>query len=78
MRIHFFQHVPFEGPGSIEAWAAAGGHRMSRTRFFAGDIPPSPGEVDWLIVLGDPMGVNEEVALPWLREEIQWIRIFSI
>ena len=37
------------------------------------------GTIDWLVVLGGPMGVHDEVACTWLRREKLYIReaIFS-
>lgn len=69
-RIHCFQHVPFEGLGSIEMWARNRGATVSVTRFFddAPRVPP-PDASDWLIVMGGPMNVYEEQAHPWLRKE---------
>ena len=32
LSIHYLQHVPFEGPGSIESWAMVRGHRLTSTR----------------------------------------------
>ncbi len=29
MRIHYLQHVPFEGLGNIENWALSKGHQIS-------------------------------------------------
>jgi GMP synthase (glutamine-hydrolysing) len=66
-------HVPQEGLGAMEAWFVARGHALSRTRFFMGETPPAPGEVDWLVVMGGPMGVYEEDAHPWLRAEKAFI-----
>ena len=34
MRIHFFQHVPFEGLGSIQGWAESNSHSLTATRFY--------------------------------------------
>jgi hypothetical protein len=33
MKVHWFQHVPFEGLGAIEQWLLARGHTLSCTRF---------------------------------------------
>ncbi len=73
MNIHVFQHVPFEGPAAIGPWAASRGHSLGVTRFYGGDSPPSLGNVDWLIVLGGPMGVYDEARYSWLSREKQWI-----
>ncbi len=76
MKVHYFQHVPFEGLGSIEGWCVARGARVSVTRFYAGDALPDPDTVDFLIVMGGPMSVNDEGDLPWLKEEKAFIRAF--
>lgn len=68
LRIQVFQHVPFEGLGSMEAWISARGHTVSYVRFFAGELPAGP-EADWLIVMGGPMGVHDEAEFPWLKAE---------
>ncbi len=69
LQIQVFQHVPFEGLGAIEPWALERGHRISYTRFYAGEVPPHPSEFDWLIVMGGPMGVYDEDRFPWLKVE---------
>jgi GMP synthase-like glutamine amidotransferase len=74
MNLHVFQHVPFEGPARIGTWAAARGHRVTFTRWFAGERPPAPTSVDLLVVMGGPMSVYEEHLYPWLREEKHFIR----
>ena len=74
MRAHFLQHVPFEGPGSIEPWLKAAGFEVSCTRFFESTGLPDPAAVDLLIVMGGPMSVNDENRFPWLRVEKQFVR----
>lgn len=69
MRIHFFQHVPFESPGKIAGWAQSRGHGVSGTRSFAGETPPDVGEYDCLVVMGGPMSVHDDAAYPWLTGE---------
>jgi len=69
VRVHVFQHVPFEGLGAIEPWLAARDASITSTRFFADPRIPAPDAYDWLIVMGGPMSVNDEIALPWLRDE---------
>ncbi len=67
--IRVFEHVPFEGLGSMAGWAAQRGHRVAYTRFHAGETPPAPSVYDLLIVMGGPMGVHDEGVLPWMRDE---------
>lgn len=73
MNLHYFQHVPFEGLGIIEAWAQNAGHRVSATRFYQEDLLPNPDSIDWLIVMGGPMNIYEEIAYPWLLNEKRFI-----
>lgn len=68
-RIHYFQHVPFENLGAIELWAQRCGHALSATRFFDGQLPPDIEQMDWLIVMGGPMGVHDDHIYPWLPDE---------
>ncbi len=72
-RIHYFQQVPFEGPGIIETWAGSHGHNLSGTHFFNKQVPPDPERFDWLVVMGGPMGVHDEAEYPWLNIEKQAI-----
>lgn len=72
--IHYLQHVSFEGPGSIAAWAERKGHSLTYTRFYAQERLPAPDAIDWLVVMGGPMGVDDEAAYPWLRQEKEFIK----
>lgn len=72
LRVDIFQHVAFEGLGSMETWFRPRGHILRYTRFHADELPAAPGagpEADWLIVMGGPMGVHDEAELPWLKAE---------
>jgi len=73
VRLHYFQHVSFEDLGSIELWAKEMAHEITSTRFFAKDPFPNLDDIDWLIVLGGPMGIYEEDKFPWLRAEKKYI-----
>ncbi len=68
MRIVIAQHDPAEGPGAIEAWAAERGHA---TRVVMTEVEPlpSPDGYDALVVLGGPMGANDDSHLAWLATE---------
>jgi GMP synthase-like glutamine amidotransferase len=69
MRVHYFQHVPFENPGSIQQWAESHGHSSIITQFFHNDALPLVDNIDFLIILGGPMGVDDEKLFPWLAKE---------
>ncbi|MGA2526500.1 MAG: gamma-glutamyl-gamma-aminobutyrate hydrolase family protein [Smithellaceae bacterium] len=73
MRIHYFQHVPFEGLGNIEEWINAKGYSLSSTRFYNKEVPPKLDDIDWLIIMGGPMGAYEENLYPWLAAEKRFI-----
>ena len=76
MRTHVFQHVSFEGLGHIAPWLLRSGFPVSFTRFFESPALPDPDTVDFLVILGGPMGVHDETAFPWLAEEKTFIRRF--
>ncbi len=69
LRLHYFQHVPFEGLGSIDDWCRERRIPVTRTRFFAGDALPAADDFDVLVVMGGPMSVNDEIQYPWLKVE---------
>lgn len=73
MRAHYFQHVPFEGLGSIEPWLKKSGFEITSTRFYESAKLPDLKTIDLLIVMGGPMSVNDEDQLPWLVAEKQFI-----
>lgn len=73
-RIHYLQHVPFEGIGYIETWARENNYRLTATRFYQDDTLPEISTVDWVVVLGGPMGVYDENKYPWLAKEKQWLK----
>lgn len=73
MRVRVFQHVPFEGLGSMAEWLAARAATVAHTRFFESHELPDAGSFDLLIVMGGPMGVNDAATLPWLVDEKRFI-----
>ncbi|WP_321389505.1 type 1 glutamine amidotransferase [uncultured Desulfuromusa sp.] len=74
MNIHYLQHVPFEGLGSMEAALIAGGHQLSSTHLYKNQRLPSLKNIDWLIVMGGPMGIHDEAEYPWLLPEKKFIQ----
>ncbi len=74
MNVHYFQHVPFEGPGYILTWLQEQGHNISATHFFETPYAfPRLSEIDVLIVMGGPMSVYDDHLYPWLQEEKAFI-----
>jgi GMP synthase (glutamine-hydrolysing) len=74
MKLHWLQHVPFEGLGIIEEWAVSREMPISGTRLYADEPLPEPGLFDWLVVMGGPMGIHDHGDYPWLTEEKALIR----
>jgi GMP synthase-like glutamine amidotransferase len=74
MRIHYLQHVDFEDAANIAAWAAARGHRLTHTLLDLDQPLPQPEAIDWLVVMGGPMNVDEHEVYPWLVREKQFLR----
>ena len=73
MRIHYLQHVTFEGLGSMENYFVSKGCQLSRTCMYADQSLPSIHEIDALIIMGGPMGVYDEDQYPWLVLEKEFI-----
>ena len=69
MRLHFLQHVPFEGPGCIRAWAAAAGWEITGSHLYRDHRFPAIDDFDWLVIMGGPMNIYDEVQYPWLARE---------
>ena len=73
LRIHFFQHAPFEGIGCIDFWAQAKGHTVNGTKFYQNDAFPLVDNIDWLIVAGGPFSVNDYEKYYWMKQERAFI-----
>jgi GMP synthase-like glutamine amidotransferase len=74
MRIHYIQHVPFEGPASIRLWADQHSHLQTYTRVYEKPDFPGMDSLDWLVIMGGPMGVYDELHYPWLKTEKEFIK----
>jgi len=74
MRAHYLQHVPFEDLGSIAPWLENAGYEISCTQFFNTEELPEIADIDFLIVMGGPMSVNDGQEYPWLTAEKQFIK----
>jgi GMP synthase-like glutamine amidotransferase len=73
MKMHYLQHVPFEGLASIEHWAKAKGHFLSATKLYQDEPFPKIEEIDCLMIMGGPMNIYEENKYPWLMQEKKFI-----
>ena len=74
MKLHWLQHVPFEGLGYIEDWAEEQGFRITCTRLYEEeDEFPEVDDFDWLVIMGGPMGIFDYNDYPWLTDEKEFI-----
>lgn len=75
MKIHYLQHVSFEGIGIIYDWATFHKHELSSTKFYEnGFALPKTNDFDILLVMGGSMSVYEEEKFDWLKTEKQFIK----
>jgi GMP synthase-like glutamine amidotransferase len=74
MRVHVFQHVPFEGIGCMASWLESRVAKATFTRFYEADDLPEVAGLDLIIVMGGPMNVSDESAHPWLEAEKSFVR----
>ncbi len=73
MHVHYLQHVPFEGLGSIENLLVAKGCTLSSTCMYQSQPLPAVYELDALIIMGGPMAVHDDKEYPWLTLEKEFI-----
>ncbi len=73
MKVHYLMHVPHEALGNMETWFVEQGHTLTRTHLFRDEPLPDPAAFDWLIVMGGPMGVDDERRHAWLGPEKRFI-----
>jgi len=71
--IHYLQHVPFEGLGCIDNWAASVGCAVTRTRLYDDEPLPDPRGLGSLFVMGGPMGADDGDRFPWIEREKKFI-----
>jgi GMP synthase-like glutamine amidotransferase len=69
MRLHALQHVPFEGLAKIEEWALKANHSVKATRLYANEPLPPVDSFDLLVVMGGPMGANDDAKFRWMKGE---------
>lgn len=74
MKLHYLQHVPFEGIAGIGGWALRKGFSVSSTQLYKEFKLPCQNDFDWLAVMGGPMNIYEEGKFPWLKQEKNFIR----
>ncbi|MGB2336872.1 MAG: amidotransferase, partial [Alcanivorax sp.] len=74
MRVHYLSHVPFEQLGAMETWFQERDISIRHSLLFAGDALPAPADFDVLVVMGGPMGADDDPRFPWMSAEKALIR----
>lgn len=69
MKWSCLQHVAFETPGHLAAWAKNRGYDLTQVELWNGAALPRAKEADGLFILGGPMNVYEDDRHPWLVPE---------
>jgi GMP synthase (glutamine-hydrolysing) len=68
------RHVPFEDLGVLEPLLVSRGHDIHHLNAGVDDVTDRAVEdADLLVVLGGPIGVNDEAAYPFLADELRVI-----
>ena len=71
--LHCLTHVPFEGPGYIADWAKKNNYQLSQAAVYKNERFPHAADIDFLVIMGGPMSVNEENTFPWLALEKEFV-----
>jgi GMP synthase-like glutamine amidotransferase len=68
------QHAPHEHAAALRRALESQGIPCQVAKIWAGDDLPDPTEVSGLVSLGGPMGANDEVDFPWIKDELLFMR----
>jgi GMP synthase (glutamine-hydrolysing) len=69
LRTLVLQHIACEPPGVFEDVLHERGAALHRVELDEGEPLPDWRQFDAIVAMGGPMSVNDDVELPWLREE---------
>ncbi len=73
MNIHILQHAEWENIGELDKWLDSKNLTYSTTYLYKGEKLPNQ-KVDFLIVMGGPMGIFDDENYIWLKEEREFIK----
>ncbi len=71
MKISIIKNAKFEDPGTISEWVELRGHELTIYEAYLNELPEL-GTFDFLIILGSPNSVNDD--LPWISEEKRMVK----
>ncbi len=67
--------MPYEGLGSIANWAGKPGNKVTATKFYEDHRLPFIDLFEMLIIMGGPMGANDEKKYDWMTSEKKMIEL---
>jgi len=73
MNIHILQHAKWETIGKLDKWFAHKNLPYTTTHLYKGEKLPKT-KIDFLIIMGGPMGIFDDEKYPWLKEERELIK----
>ncbi|MCK5906666.1 MAG: amidotransferase, partial [Flavobacteriales bacterium] len=73
MNIHILQHAEWETIGQLDKWFSNKGLSYSTTLLYKGESLPKT-KIDFLVVMGGPMGIFEDEKHTWLKDERDFIK----
>ncbi len=74
MRVHWLQHLSFEGLGSMTEYFQRENIPSASTHFYLNQSLPSIASFDWLIIMGGAMSASDDAEYPWLTAEKHFIK----
>ena len=74
MKVHWLQHLPFEGLGSMGEYFQQKGIASTSTHFYLNEKLPEMDSFDWLIIMGGAMSANDDAKYSWLTAEKEFIK----
>lgn len=74
MKIHCIRHEPFEGLAAIREWAVSNQLEISYTYTYLEQHFPEETDFDLLIIMGGTASVYDAADLPWVPEEMKFIK----
>jgi len=73
MNIHILQHAEWETIGQLDKWFSEKGLSYSTTHLYKGEKLPKT-KIDFLVIMGGPMGIFDDANYTWLKEERDLIK----
>ncbi|OHB48562.1 MAG: hypothetical protein A2Y10_13440 [Planctomycetes bacterium GWF2_41_51] len=74
MKVHWLQHLPFEGLGSMGEYFRQKNITSTSTHFYLNEKLPEMDSFDWLIIMGGAMSANDDAKYSWLATEKEFIK----